>query len=161
SNGRYYVWQGTRGGTYTLTPSLDWDGSFDVNYTFEPPSRTVTNLNSKLTDLNFNGTRVRPSTNVAEDSEGSTARASSTLRAEDEKFEAWDVIDGNNTGEWDNCCNGAWSDATPNTYPDWVEITFPSPRAIDWINVFSPQDHPLTSPAPTLNETFTKEGITD
>ena len=162
SNGRYYLHQLTRGGTFTLTPSLDWDGSFKAEYTFEPPSRTVTNLNSKLTGLNFTATRVRPSTNVADwMHEGARARASSTLIAVDDKFDPENVIDGNDSGPWDQCCNASWSDATPNTYPDWVEIKFRGRRAIDWINVFSPRDHPETSSDPTLNETFTKEGITD
>jgi hypothetical protein len=161
SNGRYSVWQGTPGGTYTLTPFLTSDGSFDMKYTFEPASRTVTNQNAKLRDLNFKGTRIRPSTNVAEDSEGAIARASSTHTDPADMFEPNNVIDGNNSGQWDQCCNGAWVDATPNAYPDWIEVSFKGPRAIDWINVFSPQDHPETSPDPILTETFTKEGITD
>lgn len=160
-NGRYYLSQLIHGRTYTLTPSLRRAGSFDADYTFEPPSRTITNLNSKLTGLDFKATRVRASMNVASEDEGAMARASSTLSALDDKFEPLNVIDGTKSGQWDQCCNAAWSDATPNTYPDWVEINFEGPRAIDWINVFTLQDHPATSPDPTLNETFTKDGITD
>ncbi|HEY0430591.1 MAG TPA: PKD domain-containing protein, partial [Pyrinomonadaceae bacterium] len=161
SNGRYHLSQLTRGATYTLTPSLNRDGSFDANYTFDPPSRTVTNLHSKLTGLNFKATKVRPSTNIAEDREGATATASSMLSDPAETFEAGNVIDGVTSGLWDHCCNAAWTDATPNVYPDWVEINFNRPRAIDWINVFTLQDHPESAHDPTLNETFTKDGITD
>jgi hypothetical protein len=78
ANGRYYFDELTRGATYTLTPSLRTDDKFEATYTFEPASRTVTNLNSKLHGLNFVGTKARPSTNVAEDQEGATAKASST-----------------------------------------------------------------------------------
>ncbi len=160
-NGRYYLSQMIPGKTYTVTPSLHTAGSFDAEYTFEPPSRTITDLSSKLTDLNFTATRLRASVNVASEDEGATARASSTLSAPDDKFEPDNVIDGVQSGPWDQCCNAAWTDATPNTYPDWVEVNFKGHKAIDWINVFTLQDHPETSADPTLNETFTKDGITD
>src|SRR4030095_6860603 len=160
-NGHYYFGQLSRGGTYTLTPSLRGVGNFDAEFTFDPPSRTVANLDSKRTDLHFTATRVRPSINVAEDREGATARDSSMLIAPDNKFEAENVIDGNESGPWDQCCNAAWVDGTPNAYPDWVEVNFPGPKAIDWINVFTVQDDPENWPDATLNETFTKNGITD
>jgi PKD domain/F5/8 type C domain len=161
SNGGYYVEQLMKGGTYTITPSLRLAGNFDAKFTFEPPSRTITNLNSKLTNLNFTATRVRASLNVAEDREGATATASSTLTGPADEFEVGNVIDGVNAGQWDRCCNAAWVDATPNTYPDWVEVKFNEPTAINWINVFTLQDHPEPSHDPTLNETFTRDGITD
>lgn len=160
-NGRYYVSRLVQGRTYTLTPTLRRAGSFDADFTFEPPSRTITNLNSKLTGLNFKATRVRANMNVADRFEGATARASSTLSAPDDKFEPLNVIDGTRSGPWDRCCNAAWNDDTPNAYPDWVEITFASLTAIDWINVFTLQDNPGTTPDPTPNETFKKNGITD
>jgi hypothetical protein len=162
SNGRYHLTQLTRGGTYTLTPSLHWDGNFDADYTFEPASRTITGLNAKLTDLNFTATLVRPATNVADRIfEGATARASSTRSALDDKFEPDNVIDGTKSGEWDRCCNAAWSDDTPNSFPDWVEITLRDRTTIDWINVFTVRDKPDDSSEPALKETFTKDGITD
>jgi hypothetical protein len=160
-NGGYYVGQLSKGGTYTVTPSLHRDGYFDADFTFDPPSRTITNLNSKLTNLNFKATRVRSSINVADESEGATARASSTLSTPNDKHEVSTVIDGVNKGKWDQCCNAAWSDATPNTYPDWVEVKFKDPIGIDWINVYTLQDQPEPRHDPTLNETFTKDGITD
>ena len=165
SNGRYYLSQLTRGATYTLTPSLNWDGNFEADYTFEPASRTITDLNAKLTDLNFTATLVRPATNVADRIfEGARARASSTRSALDDKFEPDNVIDGKKLGEWERCCNAAWSDDTPNSFPDWVEITLKGRTTIDWINVFNVftvQDKPDDSNEPSLNETFTKYGITD
>ena len=161
SNGRYYLSRLTQGGTYNLTPSLRWAGNFEADYTFDPPSRTITNLNSKLTGLNFTATRVRKSLNVAEDREGATATASSTRGDLADMFTAENVIDGVSQNQWDQCCNAAWVDTTRNKYPDWVEVNFNGPWAIDWINVFTVQDDPENSPEPTLNETFTKDGITD
>ena len=162
SDGQYYMDQMDPGATYTLTPSLSSaDDLLVAEYTFEPASRTVTNLNSKLTGVNFVATRIRPSENVAEDREGTTARASSTLSAPDDKFTVENVIDGTTAGQWNHCCNAAWVDATPNKYPDWVEIEFKGPRAIDWINVYTLQDHPEDSHDPTLDELFTRDGITD
>ena len=162
ANGRYYLGQLTRGGTYTLTPSLERDGNFDADYSFEPASRTITNLNSHVKGLNFTATRVRPSTNVADRIfEGAKARASSTLTAPADEFEPDNVIDGTRSGPWDQCCNAAWVDATPNTYPDWVEIKLRAPTAIDWINVFTVRDNPDVSDEPPPNEVFTKNGITD
>jgi hypothetical protein len=159
ANGRYYFDELTRGATYTLTPSLRTDDKFEATYTFEPASRTVTNLNSKLHGLNFVGTKARPSTNVAEDQEGATAKASSTQYAPDDKFSADMANDGVSSDDWDQCCNAAWSDGTPNVFPDWLEIDFKSPQGIDWINVFTIQDDPEKEP--TLTEKFTKDGITD
>ena len=52
SGGRYELISLIPGGTYTLTPSLE-------GYTFNPPSRTVTNLTSKLAGVNFTARRVR------------------------------------------------------------------------------------------------------
>jgi hypothetical protein len=84
SNGRYNLTQMIQGGTYTLTPSLHWFGKHsEANYTFDPPSRVVTNLSSKLTGMDFTATRVRASTNVAYENEGAKATASSVLDEND------------------------------------------------------------------------------
>src|ERR1043166_6919381 len=125
-------------------------GNFSAEWTFEPATRTVTNLNSKVTDMNFVATRVRATVNVASSREGATARASSTHTDIADMFEAGNVIDEVNNRTWDRCCNAAWVDATPNIYPDWLEITFKQPSDIDWINVFTLQDHPEKSDDPTL-----------
>ena len=159
SNGRYHVDYLERGATYTITPSLRTDGNFEATYSFEPASRTVTSVNSKLTGLNFIATKARPSTNVAEEQEGATAKASSTQYAPDDKFSADMANDGVSSDDWDRCCNAAWSDGTPNVFPDWLEIDFKSPQALDWINVFTIQDNPENEP--TLAEKFSKDGITD
>ncbi|HZI48473.1 MAG TPA: PKD domain-containing protein, partial [Pyrinomonadaceae bacterium] len=161
ANGRYDFRELKPGRTYTLTPFLQTAGDFSAEWTFQPASRTITNLNSKLTEMNFVATRVRPMVNVASKREGATARASSTHSSPDGKFEVEGVIDEVNAGPWELCCNAAWVDDTPNIYPDWVEINFKEPSGIDWINVFTLQDHPEHSHDPTLDETFTRDGITD
>jgi len=45
-SGIYWFYNLPQGGNYTITPSLP-------NYIFSPPSRTITNLNGNLNDLNF------------------------------------------------------------------------------------------------------------
>lgn len=57
SGGLYDLMGLTSGGTYTLTPSLE-------GYTFDPPSRTVTNLTTKLSGVNFTARRARLSFNL-------------------------------------------------------------------------------------------------
>jgi chitodextrinase len=162
SNGRYNLTQMTKGGTYTLTPSLHWFGKHsEANYTFDPPSRTVTNLQSKLTSMDFTATRVRASTNVAYEDEGAKATASSVLD-ENDNFLAEYVLDGFAGDGLGRCSCGGWSDATPAKYPDWVEINFKGTRTIDWINVFTLPDNFSSNPGERdLNQTFSKYGITD
>lgn len=162
SNGRYNLTQMTQGGTYTLTPSLHWFGKHsEANYTFDPPSRTVTNLNSKLTGVDFTATRLRASTNVAYEDEGAKATASSVLD-ENDNFLAEYVLDGFAGDGLGRCSCGGWSDATPGIYPDWVEINFKRIRTIDWINVFTLPDNFSSNPGERdLNQTFSKFGITD
>ena len=50
-NGFYDLTRLISGGTYTLTPSLE-------GYTFSPQSRTIRNLTSKLTNVNFKAKRI-------------------------------------------------------------------------------------------------------
>jgi hypothetical protein len=55
---------------------------------------------------------------------------------------------------------GGWNDATSNSYPDWVEVSFNGAKTIDSVDVFTVQDA-FSSPAePTEQMTFTKYGVT-
>src|SRR6185295_12639366 len=74
ANGRYHVTQMTRGGTYTLMPSMPNSGPGETSYKIEPASRTISNLNAHITDVNFTVTRIRAVVNVASASEGARAR---------------------------------------------------------------------------------------
>lgn len=92
--------------------------------------------------------------NVALASNGGVATASSTSGG-------WQVASVNNgdrtaTGG----ASGAWADATPGAYPDWVQVTFSAQKTIDEIDVFTFQDNFGALTSPTSTETFTKYGIT-
>jgi FtsP/CotA-like multicopper oxidase with cupredoxin domain len=89
--------------------------------------------------------------NVALASNGGTALASSEYSA---AYPASGVINGDRIGGWG--FGGAWTDATPNAYPDWVQITFNGPKTINEVDVFTLQDAyavPVV-PTPTLTATL-------
>jgi hypothetical protein len=91
-------------------------------------------------------------TNVALAANGGTAVASSTYNSADA---ASDAIDG------DRKSDVFWNDATPNSFPDWLEVDFNGTKAISEVDVFSVQDN-LQSPSdPTPTMTFTLYGLTN
>jgi hypothetical protein len=57
--------------------------------------------------------------------------------------------------------SGGWNDATPNVFPDWIEVDFGGVRTIKWINVFTLPDDYKNAPEPDLEQTFSRYGITD
>jgi subtilisin family serine protease len=54
-----------------------------------------------------------------------------------------------------------WKDATPDAYPDWVQIDFSGSRMISQINVFTLQDDFANPVEPDDALTFSSYGITD
>lgn len=92
--------------------------------------------------------------NAALASGGASASTSSSHPPDSNplSFQPVNTIDGvRNTGLF-------WNDNTANTYPDWVEITFPRREIIDTINVFTVGDD-VGASMPDLNTTFTLYGI--
>ena len=97
--------------------------------------------------------------NVALAANGATASASSTL---DAGRAAAAAINGDRRGvHWgtDPATGSGWHDSTNNTYPDWLEVTFPGARAIHEVGLFSVQDNFTSPAAPTATMTFTKYGV--
>ena len=159
NDGRYRLDGLKRGHTYTITPSIPFYNHPGVSdYTFEPASRTITNLNGKITDVNFVATRIRVSNNVALKEEGATAKASSTR---DDQIEPESVIDGSRMPVWGVRDTDLWTDGTPNSFPDWIEVDFAGARRINWINVFTLPDNYNEPPDPDLKQTFSRYGVTD
>lgn len=159
-DGRYRLEFLTKGGAYTLTPEISYYHSLgETQYTLEPASRTFSSLNGKIDDANFLATRIRVSTNVALEDEGSKARASST---KDSDFEAENVINGfRDPEDWGTGSEG-WNDATPNSFPDWIEVDFGRTRRLNWINVYTlPDNYKDFYEEPKLTHTFSQYGITD
>jgi probable HAF family extracellular repeat protein len=69
------------------------------------------------------------------------------------------VINGDRKGlNWEH--GGGWRDATNNAFPDWLEVAFAAPTAVDEIGVFSLQDNYSSPAAPTEATAFTKYGVT-
>lgn len=96
--------------------------------------------------------------NVALESNGATATASSTFEQDNPPST---VINGERKAAvWP----GYWADNTRNAYPDWIEVRFSGTKTINEIDVLTTQDAPLdgTGPAvePTLDLTFSRYGIT-
>src|SRR4051794_26832082 len=56
---------------------------------------------------------------------------------------------------------GGWADATPDTFPDWLEVDFAGEKTIDEIDVFSVQDAYQTPGNPALATTFSLYGLRD
>jgi YVTN family beta-propeller protein len=94
--------------------------------------------------------------NLALASNGGSATASSTDGA---GFPVSSLIDGDRAGRnWGN--GGGWRDATPDAYPDWVEIAFAGTKTVDTVTVYSLQDWPANAVEPTDTTTFTEFGAT-
>jgi hypothetical protein len=97
-----------------------------------------------------------PRTNFALASNGGSASASSEYNA---GFSASGTNNGDRKGlNWG--AGGGWNDATPGTYPDWLQINFSGNKMIDEIDLFTVQDNFSSPSEPTLASTFTQYGIT-
>ncbi|MBV9926067.1 MAG: SBBP repeat-containing protein [Acidobacteria bacterium] len=89
-------------------------------------------------------------------SNGGVAAASSSYSA---NYPASSVNNGDRRGlNWNS--GGGWNDATADSYPDWVEVSFPGWRSVSEVSVFTLQDSPATPSDPTEAMTFTKYGAT-
>ncbi|HEX8267250.1 MAG TPA: discoidin domain-containing protein [Pyrinomonadaceae bacterium] len=89
--------------------------------------------------------------NAALASNGGRASASSELAS------ASTAIDG--VRNW--ATTGAWKDATPDNYPDWLQVDFNGNKTINEITVYAVQDDFTNPTDPTGNTTFSLYGITN
>ncbi len=95
--------------------------------------------------------------NVALAAAGGVASASSTYGS---AYPLAAVNDGDRTGmTWGS--GGGWADATPNAFPDWVQVTFSGVKTVDHIVIYTLADlyGPGITPADT--QTFNLFGIVD
>ena len=94
--------------------------------------------------------------NVALASNGGVASASSTYSA---AFPIAAVNNNERAGiNWGN--GGGWNDATANTFPDIVSISFNGSKTINRVVVYTLQDNFTAPVEPTDSMTFTLYGIT-
>ena len=88
---------------------------------------------------------------------GGVASASSTFGG---GYAPSGAINGDRTGTfWGS--GGGWNDATPNAFPDWLEVDFNGTKTIDEVDVFSVQDNYQAPSTPTPTMTFSLYGLTD
>jgi hypothetical protein len=115
---------------------------------------------SRITEIEAWGTAVTtpPITNVALAVNGGLASASSTYSA---SYAADGVNNGERAGAGWGSGNGGWNDATPNQWPDWVQITFDGVKSIDRVVVYTLQDNYGSPAEPTDAMTFTQYGVRD
>ena len=111
---------------------------------------------SRVTEIEAFGdaaTRV----NVAGAANGGNVVASSSYSSQ---YSPYGVINGDRRGlNWG--AGGGWNDASPNAFPDSLQVNFDRTKSITEINVFTVQDN-YTNPAePTEAMTFTLYGLTD
>jgi hypothetical protein len=96
-------------------------------------------------------------TNVAATALGAVATASSTYSAN------YPVAPVNNCDRagigW--AAGGGWADATPNAFPDWVQIAFNGLKTIDNVIVYTLQDNYASPVEPNDSMTFDAWGVTD
>src|SRR4030095_6786568 len=96
-------------------------------------------------------------TNLALAANGGVPTASST-------YAAGYAPSGTNNGDrkginWGN--GGGWNDATPNSYPDWLQIDFQGSKSITEIDLFTVQDNFSNPVEPNETMTFTLYGVVD
>ena len=107
---------------------------------------------SRMTELEAWSPTATVSFDYALSSNGATASASSIWGL---SFPAWTVIDNRRSGaNWGN--DAGWADGTSGAFPDWVQVNFNGPRAIDHVVVYSVQDDFLNPVEPTDAMTGTR-----
>jgi chitodextrinase len=102
-------------------------------------------------------TASNASGNVALASAGAVPSASSALSG---GYPVTAINDNERSGaNWGS--GGGWADATPGTFPDWVQINFNGTKTIDRVVLYTVQDNYNNPIEPTDSMTFAQYGITD
>ncbi len=112
---------------------------------------------SRITEVEaWTSAASRTSTNVASQANGGVASSSGAYSS---AYPASAVNNGDRKGvNWGN--GGGWNDATPGSYPDWVQINFNGVQSISEIDVFTVQDNYAAPLDPTPTMTFAQYGTT-
>ena len=103
------------------------------------------------------GCRWSADSNVALASAGAVSSASSTLAG----YPLATVNDNERAGVSWSQGRGGWADATPDSYPDSVQINFNGSKSIDRVVVYTLQDNYTSPVEPTDSQTFSLYGIKD
>jgi hypothetical protein len=145
------------GGTVTSTPTPTPTPTATPTATPTPtvtPTATPTPTNTPTPTPTITPTPTpnTTKTNVALAANGGVASASSQLSGGAPSI----AVDG--VKNW--ATTGTWKDATPDTYPDWLQVDFNSSKTINEIDVYAVKDDFSNAVDPTEGETFNYYGIT-
>jgi hypothetical protein len=144
-------------GTGVSPYRFDWRNAPDGSYTVTAVATDNLGNSTTSSPVGINVKAPSAGMNVALAANGATAVASSAYNS---SYGPGGAINGDRKGAmWG--ANGGWTDSTPNTFPDWLEVDFSGPKTIDEIDVFSVQDNYQTPIDPTESLTFTLYGLTD
>jgi hypothetical protein len=153
-----FLANGTTIGTSSTSPyGTSWGNVAAGSYTL---TAVATDMLGATTTSAPVGITVNPAVgllNVALAANGGMATASSTYGA---GYTPGGAINGDRQGvNWG--AGGGWNDATPNAFPDWLQIDFNGAKTISEIDVFSVQDNYQAPAEPTPTMTFSQYGLTD
>jgi hypothetical protein len=112
---------------------------------------------ARITEIEAWGVPAQRGTNVALATAGAVATASSSYGS---GFPVRAVIDNERAGRnW--TAGGGWADATPDAYPDWVQVSFNGPKSVDRVVVYTVQDDYTAPVEPDDAMAFSAYGIVD
>jgi hypothetical protein len=131
-------------GSVTLTATANTGGA-----------RTSTaTIAGRSVALSQAGATTSTGVNVAAASAGARASASTSY------YSAAGAINGDRRGASYSLGSGGWRDATPGSFPDWLQVTFASAKTISQVALFSVQDNSTAPVEPSSALTFSKYGVT-
>ncbi len=149
------------GWTSTTNTSTELNASSDTTYYWQVRARngnaTTDADGATWWSFSTGSAIVTSGPNVAAAANGATATSSSFFNG---AFDPTGTINGDRKGlGWGS--GGGWNDATPNAYPDVLQIGFSGWKVISEIDVFTLQDNYANPNDPTPSMTFSQYGITD
>ena len=143
-------------GAVTVAADGTWSNSIpnvDYTHTYEVYAK-YDSFASRI--CRYNGNQL-PNYGEVNAATGATVTASSTYN---NAYPVSAVNNGDRKGiNWG--AGGGWNDATPDSYPDWVQVDFNGPNTIDQINVFTLQDNYPSPIEPVEALTFSSYGLTN
>lgn len=116
----------------------------------------VTEVEAWTSGGSGSGSTAATGVNAASAANGASVSASSEYGG----YPASAVIDGDRKGVNWGLGAGGWNDATPDAFPDWVQINFNGTKSIGRVDVFTLQDNIAAPVNPTPTMTFSSYGVT-